>query len=287
MNRVRGMPFEWSLNPYMGCAHRCAFCYVRAFERRADRPADARYGSSIRVKTNVAEVLRRELARRTWSRAFVALGAATDPYQPAEGRYRLTRACLEALADARNPFGVITRGTLIVRDRDVLATAAARARVTVHFSIPTLDDAIARATEPGAPPPRQRLRAIGALADAGIRVGVAMAPIIPGLSDSPAALAEVVRAVRNAGAVRIWTHALHLKPGTREHFLAEVGRVWPAQAVELERLYRAGPHLGRSRVAAIGAEVAGLADRVAPRTAIRPPIEPEPPALARQLGLGL
>ena len=114
------MPFDWSLNPYMGCVHRCTFCYVRAFELRADRPADDRYGRSIRVKTNVADVLARELARPSWEREGVAIGAATDPYQPAEGRYRLTRACLEVLATASNPFSLITRGPLIVRDVDVL-----------------------------------------------------------------------------------------------------------------------------------------------------------------------
>jgi DNA repair photolyase len=112
MNRVRGMPFAWSLNPYMGCAHRCTFCYVRAFEARADRPWDERYGASIRVKTNVADVLRRELARPSWQREVVAVGAATDPYQPAEGRYRLTRACIEAFAEAASPFSIITRGPL-------------------------------------------------------------------------------------------------------------------------------------------------------------------------------
>src|SRR6266566_4601507 len=120
LNRVRGMPFRWSLNPYMGCAHRCTFCYVRAFERRADRPSGEAYGRSIRVKTKIAEVLRRELARRSWRGESLAIGAATDPYQPAEGRYRLTRGCLEVLAEASNPFGIITRGPMIVRDLDVL-----------------------------------------------------------------------------------------------------------------------------------------------------------------------
>src|SRR5213078_2709323 len=109
LNRVKGMPFSWSLNPYMGCAHRCTFCYVRAFELRADRPADDRYGRAIRVKVNVVDVLRKELARSSWRGEAVAIGAATDPYQPAEGRYRLTRGCLQALADARNPFSLITR----------------------------------------------------------------------------------------------------------------------------------------------------------------------------------
>src|SRR2546428_7857896 len=143
------MGFEWSLNPYMGCAHRCAFCYVRAFERRADRPSDERYGTSIRVKVNVAEVLRAELARPSWRREGIAIGAATDPYQPAEGRYRLTRSCLEALRDAANPFSIITRGPMIVRDGDVLAEASRRADVSVTFSVPTVDDDVWRTTEPG------------------------------------------------------------------------------------------------------------------------------------------
>src|SRR3712207_727208 len=149
LNRVRGMSFKWSLNPYMGCVHQCTFCYVRHFERRADRPSDERYGTSIRVKVNVADVLRRELARASWEHEHVAIGAATDPYQPAEGHYRLTRACLEALAAVSNPFSIITRGPLIVRDVDVLAEASARAQVGVTFSIPTVDDDVWRKTEPG------------------------------------------------------------------------------------------------------------------------------------------
>src|SRR5881392_1600029 len=167
LNRVRGMPFAWSLNPYMGCAHRCTFCYVRAFERRADRPSDDRYGASIRVKTNVAEVLRRELARPSWEREPVAIGAATDPYQPAEGRYRLTRGCIEALGEAANPFSIITRGPMIVRDVDVLAEAARRSEVSVTFSIPTLDEEVWRKTEPSTAHPRQRLKALSRLVEAG------------------------------------------------------------------------------------------------------------------------
>src|SRR5712672_160062 len=200
LNRVQGMGFGWSLNPYMGCVHRCTFCYVRAFEQRADRPSDDRYGRSIRVKVNVAEVLRRELARPAWSGEIVTIGAATDPYQPAEGRYRLTRRCIEALSRARNPFGIITRGPLVVRDIDVLAAAACRAPVSVHLSVPTLDERVWRVTEPGTAPPRQRLRAVAMLLAAGIRAGVAMAPILPGVSDRPDQLEAVVRAAREAGA---------------------------------------------------------------------------------------
>ena len=200
LNRVKGMGFKWSLNPYMGCVHQCTFCYVRAFELRADRPFDDRYGRSIRVKTNIAEVLRLQLAKPTWARETVAIGAATDPYQPAEGRYRLTRACVEALGDAHNPFNIITRGPLIVRDVDVLAEAARRADVAVTFSVPTLDDDIWRRTEPGTAHPRQRLRALKTLVDAGIRANVGMAPILPGLSDRPELLEQVVREARSESA---------------------------------------------------------------------------------------
>ena len=237
LNRVRGMPFEWSLNPYMGCVHRCTFCYVRAFELRADRPAGEEYGRSIRVKTNVADVLRRELARSSWDGGTVAIGAATDPYQPAEGKYKLTRACLEVLGDAANPLAIITRGPMIVRDIDVLVAAAQRAEVGVTFSIPTLDVDIWRRTEPGTAPPHQRLRALHELVEAGIKVGVGMAPILPGLSDKPELLADVVRAARAAGATGVWANLLYLKPGTKEHFLAALERDWPELVPDYERLY--------------------------------------------------
>jgi DNA repair photolyase len=243
LNRVKGMAFKWSLNPYMGCVHQCTFCYVRHFELRADRPFDDRYGRSIRVKTNVAEVLRRELARASWQRESVAIGAATDPYQPAEGRFQLTRACLVALAEAWNPFSIITRGPLAVRDVDVLQDASARADVTITFSIPTLDEHVWRKTEPGTPPPRSRLEAVRRLADAGIEVGVGMAPILPGLSDQPEQLEHVVRAAREAGARSIWANVLFLRPGTREHFLEALGRDWPEEVERYEELYAGRAYL--------------------------------------------
>ncbi len=219
LTQVRGMPFRWSINPYMGCVHRCTFCYVRHFEQRADRPSDDRYGRSIRVKPNIADVLRRELARRSWDRDEVALGTATDPYQPAEGRFRLTRACLVELDAAWTPFSIVTRGPLVVRDTDVLQEASARAGAEVFLSLPTLDDRVWRTTEPGTAPPTSRLEAIRRLAAAGIDVGVGIAPILPGLSDHPAALEAVVHATRAAGARTIWASVVHLRPGVREHFL--------------------------------------------------------------------
>ncbi len=237
LTQVRGMPFRWSLNPYMGCAHRCTFCYVRHFEQRADRPSDDRYGRSIRIKENVAEVLRRELARRSWQREEVALGTATDPYQPAEGRFRLTRSCLVELDAAWNAFSIVTRGPLIVRDIDVLQTATSRAGVGVFFSLPTLDERVWRTTEPGTAPPDSRLRAIRALADAGIEVGVGMAPVLPGLSDNPRQLEDVVRAARAAGARKIWASVVHLRPGVREHFLQALDRDWPEEVARYEALF--------------------------------------------------
>jgi len=284
MNRVRGMPFAWSLNPYMGCAHQCTFCYVRAFERRADRPSDDRYGSSIRVKINVAEQLDRELGRKSWKREVVAIGAATDPYQPAEGRYKLTRACLEVLAECANPVRIITRGPMIVRDLDVLAEAARRAEVGVTFSIPTLDPDVWRRTEPGTAPPLQRLRALKELVAAGIRVGVGMAPILPGLTDRPELLEDVVRAARAAGATGVWANVLYLKPGTREHFLRALERDWPELLPEYERLYARRAYLPAEETNPVRERVRelvrahGVRDRR--RVRLEPPPEPEQLRLA-------
>jgi DNA repair photolyase len=272
------MDFAWSLNPYMGCVHRCTFCYVRAFELRADRPADDRYGRSIRVKINVADILARELARPSWTRDAVAIGAATDPYQPAEGRYRLTRRCLQTLSAARTPFSIVTRGPLIVRDIDVLQAAAARVDVHVSFSVPTLDLEVWRRTEPGTAPPRQRLRALQQLVAAGIDAGVGMAPILPGISDDPAQLAAVVRAAREAGATGLWCNVLHLRPGTREHFLESLACHWPALLPRYEQLYRTSyPDRRESdqitaRVAALRAGY-GIADRR--ERPLEPPPRPE------------
>jgi DNA repair photolyase len=261
LNRVRGMSFRWSLNPYMGCAHQCTFCFVRAFERLADRPSDDRYGTSIRVKTNVVEQLRRELGRPSWKREQVAVGTATDPYQPAEGRWRLTRGSIIAFGEAATPFGIITRGPLIVRDLDVLAEAARRADVSVTFSIPTLDPDIWRRTEPGTAPPRQRLRALRTLVDAGIKASVGMAPILPGISDRPELLDDVVRAARDAGATGVWANVLYLKPGTREHFLGRLAREWPELLPAYETLYAGGAYAPRDVVAATKGTVARLATR--------------------------
>jgi DNA repair photolyase len=267
------MMFEWSLNPYMGCVHRCTFCYVRAFERRADRPSDDRYGTSIRVKVNVAEVLRRELGRASWEGETVAVGAATDPYQPVEGKYRLTRGCIEAFAEFSNPFSLITRGPMIVRDLDVLSEAARRAKVSITFSIPTIDDEVWRKTEPSTAHPRQRLRAVKELVDAGIKVGVGMAPILPGISDKPEQLRDVVKAAREAGATGIWTNLLFLRPGTREHFLEHLAEDWPEQLGHYLELYDGREYLRSGEAKPIREQVVALAREYGIRDRRRRPLD--------------
>src|SRR5579864_3325918 len=279
LNPVKNMGFSWSLNPYTGCEHRCAFCYVRAFELRADRPSDDRYGRTIRVKVNVAEVLRAELSRRSWRKETIVIGAATDPYQPAEGRFRLTRQCLQVLRDFSNPAAMITRGPMIVRDIDVLSELARRADLHITFSIPTVDDEVWRKTEPGTAHPRQRLRAIEKLVAAGIDVGVGMAPILPGLSDRPEQLEQVVKAARAAGATGLWAGMLHLKDGTRQHFMTVLGRHWPELVPRYEAAYRARAYLPPSYGEATMKTVSrlrkahGVADRR--RVVLKPPPEPE------------
>jgi len=212
----------------------------------------------------------------SWRGEGVVIGAATDPYQPVEGRYRLTRGCLEALAAAANPFSLITRGPMIVRDVDVLQRAAPRAEVDVTFSIPTLDVEIWRRTEPGTAPPRQRLRALRTLIDAGIDAAVGIAPILPGLSDRPELLADVVRAARDAGATSVWCNVLYLQPGTREYFLAHLARDWPALLPRYLELYRT-PYPSRAVTAPLREEVAALARRLGIADRRARPLEPAPP----------
>ena len=279
LNPVKGMMFNWSLNPYMGCEHRCAFCYVRGFELRADRPSDDRYGRAVRVKTNVAAVLRSELSRRSWRKETVVIGAATDPYQPAEGRYKLTRQCLMAMRDFSNPVAMITRGPMIVRDIDVLSELARRANLHITFSIPTIDEEIWRRTEPGTAHPRQRLRAIEKLVTAGIDVGVGMAPILPGLTDRPEGIEAVIKAARAAGATGLWAGMLNLRPGTKEHFMSVLGKHWPELVPRYEQAYRSRaylpPALGEQAMKTVKRlrSLYEVSDRR--RVILQPPPEPE------------
>jgi DNA repair photolyase len=283
LNPVKGMGFGWSLNPYTGCEHRCAFCYVRAYELRADRPYDDQYGRVIRVKTNVAVVLRSELGRRSWRKETVVIGAATDPYQPAEGRYKLTRKCLEVLRDFANPTGMITRGPMIVRDIDVLTELARRADLSITFSIPTIDLDVWRKTEPGTAPPQQRLRAIEKLVAHGIKASVGMAPILPGLSDRPDQIEAVVKAAREAGATGLWGGVLHLRDGTREHFMSVLAKHWPELVPRYERAYRDRAYLPQVMTQKPLAEVARLREKHGVRD--RRSVKLQPPPEPKQLSL--
>lgn len=240
LNRVRGMGFTWSLNPFTGCAHQCVFCYARGTHAYRELDGVRDWGAALGVKVNIATVLRADLAARAYRGEEIAVGTATDPYQALEGRYRLMRGVLAALRDARAPFHVTTRSPLIVRDLDLLAQCARRADVGVAISIATLDDAVAREIEPTVAPPRQRLRAVRALAGAGIRVGVAVAPVLPGITDDPADLAAVVRAAAEAGASHVWHSALNLGAITRDAYFAFLSDARPELVERYMRLFRRG-----------------------------------------------
>lgn len=266
LGQVTGNLIQWSLNPYMGCVHRCTFCYVRGFERRAGRPSDGRYGTDIRVKTNIVEQLRRELGTRRCPQG-VTIGTATDPYQPAEGRYRLTRGCIRELGAARVPTDIITRGPMIIRDIDVLTEAARCAPVRVNLSIPTIDLDVWRATEPGTAPPHQRFRAMRELTDAGIDTSIALAPLLPGITDTPDSVRRVLEQARANGACRAWVNTLNLRPGVYEHFMEALAQDFPDQVERYVAQYGTRPYLPgamdkeiKFAVSAVKREV-GIADR--------------------------
>jgi DNA repair photolyase len=212
-------------------------CFARPTHAYLQLGIGADFSGIIWVKRNVAAVLAGEVGRRGWKRDEVAIGTATDPYQPVEGIHRLTRQCLEVLARYRTPASIVTKGTLILRDIDVLVELADRGGLTVCHSVPTVDEEIWRRTEPGTPPPRQRLKALERLRQRGIRAGVLMAPLLPGLSATPARIEATVRAAAEHGASFVGANVLHLGPGVREHYLAFVEEQYPRLVGEYARLY--------------------------------------------------
>lgn len=232
------MPFRWSVNPYSGCAHACRYCYARAFYTRAERGSAADFDTQIYVKVNAPEVLRHELSRPSWRRELVVVGAATDPYQPAEGPYRVTRGILEALCDFRTPVSIITKGTMVLRDLDVLRDMHAATGVDVNVTIPTVDTALWHSLEPGAPSPRARLEAVRRLNEAGIPAGVFIAPIVPGLTDTEQSLQPVIAAAAAAGAAFAVPIALRLAPVVKEWFLLHLDREFPHLLPRYRALYR-------------------------------------------------
>src|SRR5256885_2117162 len=237
LNRVQGMPFNWTLNPYRGCTHGCHYCFARRYHVQFEMNSDDEFASVILVKRNFVEVLERELDRPSWTREHVAFGTATDPYQPIEGHYKLTRRSLEALARGRTPIGLITKGPMVVRDRDVLADLTRAADCTVYMSVPTVDEDAWRTLEPGTAHPLQRLRAVRELVDAGINAGVLMAPIVPGFSSSREKLERTVKAIADHGARFVGCNVMYLQDGTREHFMNFLEREFPAMRPRFEKLY--------------------------------------------------
>jgi len=225
LTRVQGMPFQWSLNPYRGCMHGCPYCYARDYFRRMDRDPGAGFDRVIEVKTNFAAVLESELRRP--HDGSVALGTATDPYQPCEGTYRITRRTLEALVRRPMPLSIVTKGTMIVRDLDLLIAIAKRVELRIWSSITTVDAALARELEPKAPPPAKRLEAIRRMRAAGLRSGVLLAPVIPGITDSEPAMRAVAEVAHAAGAVAFGSRPLKLDPGTKDVFYAFVAAQFP------------------------------------------------------------
>ena len=227
LTRVQGMPFAWSLNPYRGCSHACTYCYAREYHAKMGRDTGAGFDREIEVKKNFPEVLRLEL-RRLRLRELVALGTGTDPYQPCEGRYRLTRGALEALVESPLPLVVITKGTLVVRDIDLLMKLARTVSVRVCVSIGSVDHDIARRAEPEASPPRARLEAVRRMRAAGLHAGVLAAPILPDLTDGDASLDAVASAAREVDASFFSIRPLKLDPGVRPHYFAFLAEQFPA-----------------------------------------------------------
>jgi DNA repair photolyase len=237
LNRVRGMPFNWTLNPYRGCTHGCHYCFARRYHAQFEMDADDQFASVILVKRNFVEILQRELDRSSWAREHVAFGTATDPYQPIEGHYRLTRRSIAALARGRTPIGLITKGPMVVRDCDVLVNLTRAAGCTVYMSVPTVDEDAWRRLEPGTAHPLQRLRAVRELIEAGVDAGVLMAPIVPGFSSARDKLERTVKAIADHGARFIGCNVMHLQDGTREHFMKFLEREFPSMRPRFERLY--------------------------------------------------
>lgn len=265
LNRVEGMPFNWTLNPYRGCTHACHYCFARRYQTQFELGPDDHFSSVIFVKTNLVEVLRREVDKPSWQREQVAVGTATDPYQPIEGHYKLTRRSLEVLAASRTPIGLVTKGPMVVRDRDVLARFPAD-DCTIYLSVPTVDEDAWRALEPGTAHPLQRLKAVRQLRDAGINAGVLMAPVVPGFTTEPRKLEATIKAIADHGAAFMGANVMYLKGGTKDHFMGFLAREFPHMVEGYGRLY-AGAYATKQYVASVRAMITALQRRydVGPR----------------------
>ncbi|WP_433389651.1 Rv2578c family radical SAM protein [Micromonospora sp. KLBMP9576] len=293
INKVPGtsrVPFEWTINPYRGCSHACKYCFARNTHTYLDLDAGADFDQKVIVKVNAGELVRRELAAPRWRGAHVAMGTNVDCYQRAEGRYQLMPQIIAALRDFANPFSILTKGTLILRDLPLLRQAAEVTRVGVSYSVGFVDERLWRAVEPGTPSPRRRLDAVRALADAGFDVDVLMAPILPGLSDDDASIDATVAAIAAAGATSATPLALHLRPGAREWYARWLGREFPHLVPRYRELYRSGAYAPQSYQRELTARVRIAARRhglhQGGRGDDRRPTEPAPaPPATEQLTL--
>ncbi len=257
LNRVEHMPFNWTLNPYRGCTHACHYCFARRYQTHFELGPDDDFSSVIFVKINLPEVLKKELDRPSWRRELVAVGTATDPYQPIEGHYKLTRRSLAHLLEGRTPIGLVTKGPMVVRDTDLLAEIGRRCGCTVYISVPTVHEAAWTALEPGTAHPLQRLRAVRQLRDAGVRAGVLMAPVVPGFTTQRDRLEATVKAVSDHGAAFMGANLMYLKGGTRDHFMGFLAAEFPHMVQGYNRLY-AGAHAPAPYVAAVRQMIAAL-----------------------------
>src|SRR5580700_5689914 len=255
------MAFRWTINPYRGCSHSCSYCFARNTHKYLDLDSGEDFNTRIVVKVNAPELARKELASPKWQGEHVAMGTNVDCYQRAEGRYRLMPGIIAALRDARNPFSILTKGTLILRDLDLLRSAAEVTDVGLNVSAAFTDESLWRAIEPGTPAPERRLAACAALNDAGLRCGVLMGPVVPYLSDSPAQLAAAVRQAAEAGAPHVTPIVLHLRPGAREWFLGWLGEAHPELLPRYAELYGRGAYARKDYQSRITGQVRELAER--------------------------
>jgi DNA repair photolyase len=255
------VPFRWTINPYRGCTYACRYCFARKTHEYLDLDSGADFDTQIVVKTNVGEVLRRELRRPSWAGEHVAMGTNVDCYQRAEGRYRLMRDIIPALVEVANPFSILTKGALILRDLDLLTRAAEVTDVSAALSVGSVDRELRGEVEPGAPPPRRRLEVVRRLTDAGIPTGVLMAPVLPYLSDSDEQLDETVAAIAASGATYVSPIVLHLRPGAREWWTGWLRAHHPELVVPYARLYRRGSYADAGYQADVTARVLAAAQR--------------------------
>jgi DNA repair photolyase len=252
------MPFRYTINAYRGCSHSCVYCFARPTHEYLGLNIGEDFERRIVVKVNAVERLRAEVAARRWAGHHIAMGTNTDPYQRCEGKYHLTQGVIKVLSDVANPFSILTKSTLILRDLDLLTAAAKRASVRANLSIGTLDEEVWRLTEPGTPHPRRRVDAVRRLNQAGVPCGVLIGPVIPGLSDRPDQLKEVVDACAEAGAVTISAVALHLRPGVREHYLGWLSAARPDLVDYYQERYGNRSYLPKSEQQALSQLVRDL-----------------------------